>query len=85
MTHRSEFIGMNFDGGLHHLGSHETYDDANELHNLYSYAWIWSRDGLEHLLSMGKSILEEQMTHNEPIPEEDRKMSDDELMDALGI
>lgn len=56
---KTEFIGMKFDGVLHHLGVHETYDDANEAHNLGAYVWIWSRDGLEHLLSMGKAILKE--------------------------
>jgi len=56
---KTEFIGMKFDGVLHHLGAHETYDDANETHNLDSYAWIWSRDGLEHLLSMAKQILKD--------------------------
>ena len=84
--------------------------------------WQQDADTLESLLSMGEAILEEQMTHAEPlpetpyarfdrvmnnlmrdlpeltnaqilaiaevispIPEEDRMMSDDELMNALGI
>ena len=56
---KTEFIGMLFDGALQHLGVHETYDDAEE-HADEAIVWIWSRDGLEHLLSMGKEILKEE-------------------------
>ena len=55
---KTEFIGMKFDGVLQHLGVHETYDDAYEDAD-EMYVWIWSRDGLEHLLSMSKAILKE--------------------------
>jgi hypothetical protein len=55
---KTEFIGMKFDGVLQHLGVHETYDDAYEDAD-EPYVWIWSRDGFEHLLSMGKEILKQ--------------------------
>lgn len=55
---KTEFIGMLFDGSFQHLGSHETYDDAEE-HADGAIVWIWSRDRLEEILSMGKAILKE--------------------------
>ncbi len=56
---KTEFIGMKYDGVLQHLGVYETYDEAHEAHNFGAYVWIWSRDGLEHLLFMANEILKD--------------------------